>query len=238
MFDSWTSRKQLFMGMLLFPILDLLINNGINLLMPAVSPANKFVALLLTFFSIFRFWIEFGIFIFLIRNYLKSCFINLKNIKSWLMTLLCVVLAVLYNILISTLHISITSAQHSTENSVSAATSHISLLILLTVTIILVSPILEEIIFQYFFQKIFFPIILKKLNVRHIKLYSLLASTLLFIGSHIVIGNVTIKTILTGLIVYSPLLLLGILYEKTNKNIIYPIVAHIIINFLGMISIS
>ncbi len=179
MFNSWKSQKQLFVGLLLFPALDLFINDGIGLMMPQTSPANKTIALLLTLFSILRFWIEIAVFIFFIRNYLKTCFINLKSIKNWLATLLCIVSAILYNIVISVLHISVPAAQHSTENSVSAAASHISLLVLLAVTIILISPILEEIIFQYFFQKIFFPIIFNKLNIKRGNLYALLASTLL-----------------------------------------------------------
>ncbi|AEV95940.1 CAAX amino terminal protease self- immunity family protein [Pediococcus claussenii ATCC BAA-344] len=105
-------------------------------------------------------------------------------------------------------------------------------------TVVLISPIIEELIFQYFFQRVFLPTLNISRNIIVQKYVSIISPTLLFILSHIITGNISFQSIFIGLITYLPLLFLSILYERTDQNIVYPIAVHILINFMGMISIS
>ncbi|WP_125712316.1 CPBP family intramembrane glutamic endopeptidase [Companilactobacillus kedongensis] len=109
-------------------------------------------------------------------------------------------------------------------------------LILMFIMIVIVGPIMEEIIFQYFFQKTIFKGLLQRLNLNKltVSILAIILATVMFMLYHVTsMSDFTSLAIFT----YSDLILFAIIYELTDDNLVYPIAVHSIGNLIGFIMV-
>jgi len=109
-------------------------------------------------------------------------------------------------------------------------------LILMFIMIVIVGPIMEEIIFQYFFQKTIFKGLLQRLNLNKltVSILAIILATVMFMLYHVTsMSDFTSLAIFT----YSDLILFAIIYELTDDNLVYPIAVHSIGNMIGFIMV-
>ncbi|MFC6322487.1 CPBP family intramembrane glutamic endopeptidase [Companilactobacillus baiquanensis] len=126
------------------------------------------------------------------------------------------------------------SANQGHVENVLHGNSNLLGLIFMFIMVVIVGPIMEEIIFQYLFQKVIFKGLLERLkfNKLVISILSILLATILFMLYHVTsISDFTTLAIFT----YSDLVLFAIIYEITDDNLIYPIVVHSLGNLIGFV---
>lgn len=152
--------------------------------------------------------------------------------KLWLIPLF-VVLDFCLQIILQNIF-TIQSGNQGHVESVLHNNTHFLGLILMFIMIVIVGPIMEEIIFQYLFQKVIFKGLLKRLKIgkRAVSILAIILATILFMLYHVTsmsdFSNLAIFT-------YSDLILFAIIYEITDDNLIYPIAVHSLGNLVGFI---
>ncbi|MFD1418820.1 CPBP family intramembrane glutamic endopeptidase [Companilactobacillus keshanensis] len=151
--------------------------------------------------------------------------------KLWLIPLF-----VILDFVIQMILQNIFTAQSGNQGHVESVLHNNSILgiVLMFIMIVIVGPIMEEIIFQYFFQKTIFKGLLQrlKLNKLTVSIISIILATVMFMLYHVTsVSDFTSLAIFT----YSDLILFAIIYELTDDNLVYPIVVHSIGNLIGFI---
>jgi len=157
--------------------------------------------------------------------------INKKKSRLWLIPAF-LILDFVLQILLS----NIFTANSSNQNDfVNAINGHGSLkLMFIFGLFVILSPIAEEVIFQYFIQKILIKDNLNRLNSSKfvVTLTSIVISTLLFMLYHAnSVADITNLSIFS----YGNLIVYAILYQVTDDNLIYPISVHILNKLIAFI---
>lgn len=98
-------------------------------------------------------------------------------------------------------------------------------------TVVLVVPIAEELVFQYYFQRLFFPTLFRRFNQRYVRLGAILGASLLFMLWHVVgeTGN------FLQIVAYGDLLFYAILFEVSKQNSLPVCIVHILWNLMGTV---
>lgn len=107
---------------------------------------------------------------------------------------------------------------------------------LLSILVVLVGPVVEEIIFQYFIQKLIVKNSLLNLGINK-KLtitISILVATLLFMMFHMQTWRDITNLTFLG---YSDLIFFSILYSVRDDNLMYPIILHVCSNTIAFLSV-
>lgn len=167
-----------------------------------------------------------------IKPYLRSDFISIKTNK---IKLILIPLFIILNLMFQIVLQNIIPSTPSNQSAVVGELSNNSIvgLIMISILIVIIGPISEEILFQFFLQGKLANILNNKFNNSWITtIIPIVFSTLLFMIYHLSgmqdVLNLSIFT-------YSDLILFAILYKITDYNILYPISMHIGLNLISLI---
>lgn len=173
--------------------------------------------------------------VFLLRDEFRVGFKKItENIKRiWIIPVFLVLdfgLQIVINNLISTNSTNQNGLEHLIQSS-----SPIGVM-LLSILVVLVGPVVEEIIFQYFIQKLIVKNSLLNLGINK-KLtitISILVATLLFMMFHMQTWSDITNLTFLG---YSDLIFFAILYSARDDNLMYPIILHVCSNTIAFLSV-
>ncbi|WP_192844200.1 CPBP family intramembrane glutamic endopeptidase [Companilactobacillus allii] len=169
-----------------------------------------------------------------IKSYLRNDFISIKTNKTKLILILIplfIILSLAFQIVLQNIIPSTPSNQSAVVGELN--NNSIVGLIMISILIVIIGPISEEILFQFFLQGKLANILNNKFKNSWITtILPIVFSTLLFMIYHLSgmqdILNLSIFT-------YSDLVLFAILYKITDYNILYPIAMHIGLNLISLI---
>jgi len=165
------------------------------------------------------------------RNDIDKIHTNLK--KLWLIPLFVILDLVVQVVIQNVLPINSTN-QSGIENGIQSSSSMGNFFIMIIV--VFIGPIMEEVIFQYFIQKVILKNNFAKFinNKKMISILSVIIVTVLFMAFHIQ----SFKDIYDlSFLEYLDLSMFAIIYELTDENLLYPIFTHICLNLIAFISV-
>jgi membrane protease YdiL (CAAX protease family) len=171
--------------------------------------------------------------IYLLRNYFSSSWPILRRWQTWLSIIVTILASFGYMILYQLLRLPYPTNQANGNHMMSQVGHFPVLNVLYLLTVILVVPIAEELVFQYYFQRVFFPTLLRRFNQHYVQLGAIVGVSLLFMLWHVVGGTGHLGTDFSQLFAYGDLLFYALLFAFSKQNILPVCIVHILWNLMG-----
>ncbi len=233
MFDRLPAKKQVAVGAIAFVGIELLLSWGLPKVMAGVRAGTALPKTVLGLAQFGLYWLYVLVLLFLTRDDWRRSLAKLRQGKLWGLILGTAFLSLLYDVLVGFLNLPLPANQSNNDKLLAMVSGSPSLLVAFLVTGVLVIPIIEELIFQYFFQRVLFPLLFFKLSAKWRSVVAVLLATILFILYHSASLVMSPQTLLVTFVSYGDLLLFAILFAVTDENIAAVSMAHIIVNLVS-----
>jgi membrane protease YdiL (CAAX protease family) len=230
MFDRLDKMSQLKYGLIIFVFMEGVITFVLPKLMQLVKVGFSLRRIILVPLQLGIIWLYLIVLLMITRTYWHKWRQSLGKLQTWGMGILVACGSLLYDVVISLLKLPLPANQNTTMGLVATLRNSPVLLTMLVVTGVMVLPVTEELIFQYYFQGILFPTVFSKFSKSLQRIGSVACTTILFILYHGSEINMRPDILLLIFISYGDVLLFAIAFEWSNHNLIPVCLAHVLVN--------
>lgn len=235
MFDSKTEKVKFWNGLVIFAVSYLVLIEWLPVVIRVINQTTSINKVLLAGCQLVIMMAYVVGLIYLLRHYVSTSWTILRHWQTWLGVLVTIIASLAYTIVYQLLRLPYPTNQVN-QNRMMSQVGHFPILDgLYLLTVILVVPIAEELVFQYYFQRVFFPTLFRRFNWRFARLGAVLGATLLFMLWHVVGETGSLAVDFSQLLAYGDLLFYAILFAISKENILPVCLVHVLWNLMGTV---